>query len=122
MRALPILGIAVLLGACSRDVAVMSAPNLNVYTSYTDKVPGKWLLSVESSTLHQNVHTDGIACAAYSWPIDMNEAFRQSARATFANLADSVELVQGNVPAEGLAQGGYSGVIHVNTDDFRVHL
>lgn len=71
------------LGGCSYQVQTVSAPQLDVYSNYSDKVPGKWALVIEDDAFNQNVHSEGLACAAHSFPLDLRGTFRQSAISTF---------------------------------------
>ena len=122
LHVVALIAIGLICCGCARDVAITSAPNLNVYTSYTAKVPGKWALFVTADPLRKTVRPDGTACAAYNWPVDLSGAFRQSAAATFRNLVEEVDLIDQPVAAETLTAGGYSGIIRINGDDIRTHM
>jgi len=117
-----VLAVALSLSACARNVEVMSAPNLNVYTSYADKMPGKWALFVQASSLRRDVHTDGFQCAAYNYPLNLESSFKESVAATFRNLVTEVNLVNQAPTVASLANDGYAGLIRVNGDDLRAHL
>jgi len=100
----------------------MSAPNLNVYSNYSDKVPGKWMLSVDAASGKRDIHSEGIACAAHVYPVDISSSFRASVEATFQNLAENVEVVDNPPPASTLGAAGYAGVIRVKLDSMRPRL
>lgn len=110
------------LGGCAYQVQTISAPQLDVYSNYSDKVPGKWVLVLEDDTFSQNVHSEGLACAAHSFPLDLRGTFRQSAISTFQNIAGEVDVMDRPLPMDQLASGGYSGEIDIKADNMAVRL
>lgn len=116
------VALAMGLASCARNVEVMSSPNLNVYTSYADKVPGKWALFVQGPALNRDVHTDGLACAAYSYPLKLESSFRQSVAGTFRNLVMDIDVLDQAPTMDTIRSGGYRGLIRVSGDDLRTHL
>lgn len=126
MSAIPkILACALLpaaLQACAFQATTMSAPNLNIYSNYAVKVPGKWLISIDASQANQDVHVEGMTCAAHHYPLDFSSSFKQSVLGTFQNLADEVELVDTPPPASTLGAQGTTGVIHISLDQVNTRL
>ena len=110
------------LSGCTYQVQTVSAPQLNVYSNYTDKVPGKWALVVDDGAFNQAVHSEGLACGAHSFPLDLTATFKQSAIATFQNITGDVDVLDRPIPIEGLAAGGYSGSIEIKADNMSVRL
>jgi hypothetical protein len=120
VAAIAVLGIA--LSGCAYQVETVSAPQLDVYSNYTDKVPGKWALVIEDAGFSQKVHAEGLSCAAHSFPLDLTSSFRQSAIATFQNIAGEVDVLDHAVPIEQIKAQGYAGEIDIKADDMRVRL
>jgi hypothetical protein len=118
--ALAALGMS--LAGCAYQVQTVSAPQLNVYSNYTDKVPGKWALIVDDSAFNQTVHSEGLSCAAHSFPLDLTTTFKQSVIGTFQNIVGEVEVMDHPLPMDGLAAGGYNGQIEIKADNMSVRL
>jgi hypothetical protein len=114
--------LGVIVSACSYQVQTISAPQLDVYSNYERKVPGKWALVVDASQFTHSVKAEGLACAAHNFPVDLRSSFKQSAAATFENIVDSLEVLDTEVPAETLINRGYAGVISVKAEDLRSRL
>jgi hypothetical protein len=111
------------LSGCAYNVQTVSAPELNVYSNYTDKVAGKWALVIDDGgAFRQTVHAEGLACAAHSYPLDLSSTFRQSAIATFQNLVTDADVLDRPIPVEVMAAQGYSGEIEIKTDSMNVKL
>jgi len=111
-----------IVAACSYQVQTVSAPQLDVYSNYEKKVPGKWALIIDSSQFDHTVKAEGINCAAHDYPLDLRSSFKQSVAATFENIVDSIDLMDNPIPAETLTGRGYSGVISIRAEDLRSRL
>lgn len=124
MRSISLAALAALsLCGCAHQVQTLSAPELNVYSNYADKVPGKWALIVDDNgALTQNVHSEGLACAAHSFPMDLSSSFRQSVVATFQNLLGEADVVDHPIPLDSLSARGYAGEIEIKADTLSVKL
>ena len=125
MKIRPLAAVAALgliLSACTYQVQTVSAPQLDVYSNYENKVPGKWALIVDSSQFTHTVKSEGLSCAAHNYPLDLSSSFKQSVAATFENIVDSVEVMDAPIPAETLTSRGYSGVISIRAEDLRSRL
>ncbi|HEX3430177.1 MAG TPA: hypothetical protein VHT03_04755 [Rhizomicrobium sp.] len=125
MKIYPLAATAALcvqLTCCSYQVQTVSAPQLDVYSNYEKKVPGKWALIVDPAQFNHTVKAEGVNCAAHNYPLDLRSSFKQSVAGTFENIVDSVEVVDGAAPAETLTSRGYAGVISVRAEDLRSRL
>ena len=110
------------LGACSYQVPTMSAPQLDVYSNYQDRVPGKWALVVEDDAFKKDIHAEGLNCAAHNYPLDLTSSFKQSAVATFQNITTNVDVLDRPIPTESLTAAGYAGEIEIKAEDMRSRL
>ncbi len=110
------------LTACSYDVSTMSSPQLNIYSNYTNKIPGKWALTVFVNDIGQDVGATGFACSANHYPLTVSSAFAQSSYATFQNMIDDVRALPRPIPASELAQNGFRGIIRVKAEELRARL
>lgn len=115
MRILVLLGL-VLLSGCTQEVAVESAPVLDIPSAYADKIPGTWLVAIDDSKLSTDVVLPAEACSQMDYPLDVARAFDKSVMDTFRGLAEEVR------PADPNAVLGkdYTGVVRVRVDNFRV--
>lgn len=108
--------------ACSYPVTVAPAPALDVYASYTEKLPGKYALLVEATSLSRTIAATGQACSAHNYPANANEAFKVSAVKTIEGLVETIEVVSTPMSRETMGQKGYRGLIIVKADDYSARL
>jgi hypothetical protein len=108
--------VTVLLSACAYNAPVTVSPNLNVYSSYGDKLPGAYALYIEDDEFTQKVHATGYNCSAHSYPIDMTGAFRESTVKTIEQLVEEVDVVQSPMTADEMRRSGKRGQIIVRAD------
>jgi hypothetical protein len=111
-----------LLGACSHPVTAPSAPALNVYTSYSDKIPGRFALVVEAGGWYKIVKPSSHICAAHDFPFDANSAFKESVKRTVEQLVDQVEIFQTPPTRETMNRDNITGTIIIKADTFEPRL
>lgn len=111
-----VIAAAGLLGGCAYNAPVAVTPNLNVYSSYGEKLPGSYALYVDGEAFSQTVRPTGYNCSAHNFPVDMRDSFRQSVVKTMQQLVDEVEVVQNPISADGLVRSGKRGQIIVRAD------
>ncbi len=99
-----------------------TTPNLNVYSNYTNKVPGKWLLMIDAGNGKMDIHSDELACSAHVYPIDVTESFRSSVTKTLQNLTDDIQVTDAPGAASTVAAQGYAGVIRVKLEQLQPRL
>jgi hypothetical protein len=122
MKAL-IVGAAVLsLGACAYQAQTVSSPARNVVTSYTNKVPGKWLLYVEADRLNTTARPEDVSCSAHSFPLDFSQGFPASVRDTLPNVLERVEEVPEPVASDRLKASGARGIVIVRGEQLSSRL
>lgn len=118
-KILALVSVSAAMTACTYQVPVVATPNLNVYSSYSSKLPGNYLLYVEDDALVQSVKATGIACAAHSYPVDARAAFRDATLQTVEQLVEHVELVDTPVQADLLTRQGKAGMIIVRGNEIQ---
>ena len=102
---------AVSLCACTYEVKTTASPALNVYSSYTDKLPGSYALFVQPEP---NFHE----CSAFDFPIDARATFKQSATETMKQLVEKLDPVEQPLTAEQLQAGNYRGQIIIKAEEY----
>lgn len=95
-----------LTSGCAYRAETMTVAAYNVYSSYENKLPGKYLLYVEGAKLNKTIKPSDFNCAAHTYPLELSGGFVGSVRKTFANLVEEVEVVdapvdRGELPARG---------------------
>jgi len=105
------------LGGCAYKAQPIAAGAFDVVTSYSHKLPGKYLLYVASDQLDTVVRPNQLACSAHSFPIEAATGFKGSVRGTLANLIENVEEVSGPVPLDQLRSRGARGLIVVRAEN-----
>ena len=105
-------------GGCSYQVQTATAPQLDVYSDYASKVPGKWALVVDADAYHAAVSPTGMSGALCVFHLDLASSFRDLAAQTFGSLAQ-VDALARPLPADGFASLGYAGEIEITGDGLR---
>lgn len=106
--------------ACAYSAPVDISPNLNVYSAYVDRLPGHYLLYVDTDALSTTVRPTGMNCSAHSFPLDAREVFRTSAVRTIEQLVESVQIVERPVPVSEV--GHARGMIVVRAESLRARV
>lgn len=114
--------LVLLLTGCTYQVAVQPASATAEYTSYTDKVPGKFALYIDAAQMSTSAEQLTQGCPLSKFPINASEAFRTSTVQTFQKIVQTVDVVDAPLPKEELIQKGYRGLISVRADSFIVHM
>lgn len=107
---------AVLLGTiagCQYTAEPPAIGSFNIYSSYDNKVAGKYLLYVDGGQLNRDVKPSDFNCAAHTYPLRLDQSFRDSARLTLSNLVDELEVVPMPVDRESLKSHSARGMIVV---------
>lgn len=102
-----------ILSACQYKAEPPAIGSFNVYSSYENKLAGKYLLYVDASALNKQVKPSDMNCAAHTFPLELSASFASSTQQTFANLVGELQLVQSPVDRQGLAAQGARGMIIV---------
>lgn len=113
---------ALALGGCTYRAETTSAPQLDVYSNYSQKVPGRWAIYVDVDSLNKEVHSQDYTCAAHVYPLDVRSAFRESAIGTFQNLVQNLEVLNHATSSQDLVQRGFAGIIYIRGEDMRARL
>ena len=113
---------AAFLGGCAYKTSAPVSPSYNVYSNYEDKVPGRFALYVNASSMRGEFKVDGLACSAHTYPMDASSAFKTSTLRTLANLVEDIEVVPTPLSRDRLKSGEYDGQIIVELEDMDVRL
>ncbi|SMF38581.1 hypothetical protein SAMN06265365_102421 [Tistlia consotensis] len=116
MRGILALAVLAVLSACSHDVYTPVTPATNIYSSYTDKIPGHWLATVEPPATGGTIKVTGYICSAHDFPLTADTAYLESVRKTLLNVFEEVETVPAeplDKEAETLRTAGALGLIRV---------
>jgi len=112
MKKLSLLLCSVVLAGCASKASVPTSGNYNVYTSYSNKIPGKYGLYVDGSDFEETV-----PCGAFSTSYDGDAAFRLSTFKTFENLFEAVELLDNPIDAQTAKNSGLDGIVLVRSKE-----
>jgi hypothetical protein len=107
---------------CSYKVSAPIAPSYDVYSSYSDKVPGRWVVMVDGGQLKEDFKVSGYVCSAHTFPLDASQAFNASVTRTLENVVEYVEDVQSPLSRDQLASSGYAGLIRVSGEEIDADL
>lgn len=116
-RYLAVAGLAATVSGCQYKAEPLPIAAYNVYSSYGDKLPGKYLLYVDASALSRSIKPSDMNCAAHTFPIDMRTGFTGSVRKTFEPLVAELQVVDKPVDRADLAAQGARGMIMVKGEE-----
>ncbi|MHC1550956.1 hypothetical protein [Phyllobacterium sp. K27] len=114
--------LATALAGCAYKAEPLAVGSYNVYSSYDNKLPGKYLLFVEGNALNKTIKPSDMNCAAHSFPLALSGGFTGSVRKTFENLVTSLEVVDSPVDRGELAAKGAKGMIIVKGEEVNARL
>lgn len=120
MRGLLIAGAAALtLGGCAYRAETGITPANTMVTSFSQKVPGRWLAYVEADRLTDSARVVGMQCSAHTFPLDFRTGFPASVRDTLPNVLESVETINSPAGGDAAANKGNRGVITIRGESVR---
>ena len=125
MKIITLLIASTALLGCSvtHNVNVGNAPAIDLYSSYNDKVPGKWALVLETSKLAAlSVVPDGSSCRGHKHNIDVAHSFAPSIISTLSNVFESVVIERTTLSRSLASEAGYRGQIIVRGETFDAEL
>ena len=122
MRNAFVILIGVTLAGCAYKADPIAAPSYNVVTSFSSKVPGKWLLAVDATALNQTIKPSGMACSAHNFPLELSDAFKTSVAQTLKNVFEQVEDIPTPIPGDQAQRRGAQGVIVIRGEEVRGRL
>ena len=109
--------VSIPLASCAHKEEPISSGSYDVVTSYSKRLPGKYLLYIDATTLNTTIRPRSVECAAHSFPIEGENGFSGSIRATLANVVETVEVVGEPIPADRLSARGARGLIVVRSEN-----
>jgi hypothetical protein len=104
-----------MLGGCAVLPDALPISRLDVPSSYTQRVPGRWALVVPDTRFNTEIEAPSLACGGMSFPIDMDRAYRQYLVQGFGQIADEVVPVDHLLSEGEIRSGRFSGQIVVGS-------
>ncbi len=117
MRLVLCAAAAALLSGCAYKAQAPVRPALDVYNNYADKIPGKYALFVDGSTLNRTARIRGFQCSAHNFPVEAAESFELSALRTLEQLVDGIERVDTPLDSPSMVARGLTGQIIIKAID-----
>lgn len=105
---------------CSYQVQPTAAPAMNVYSSYTDEIPGSWFLVMDDSLVNisREIKPSSYLCSAHKYPIAVGDALKSSISGTLDSVFENV-MERSSMPSrDELMANNSNGTILVNLDAF----
>lgn len=122
MKLLATAAVALLLAGCSYAAKPIAVGSYNVYSSYSNKLPGKYFLFVDATLMDRTIKPADFNCSAHSFPIQLSGSFGESVRQTLSNLVGEIELVTTPVDRTELLKRGAKGMIVVRGESMDARL
>jgi hypothetical protein len=101
---------------CAYEAKPVSVPAFDTVTSFSTRVPGKWLLYVDGSRMDAIVRARDAGCSAHTFPLQGSSSFASSVRQTLANLFEKIEEVQSPITVSEARTRGARGLIVVRSE------
>lgn len=120
MLLLPVL----VLAGCAYNVQPAATKAVNIYSSYENKVPGKWIVVFDPSVrdLSRDVKPASYVCSAHHYPVQFGDSLAVSLKHTFQALVEDVEERSTLPTTDELIKMGAIGSALVRVDDFSPRL
>jgi hypothetical protein len=113
----------ILFSSCSYQIAPTSAPASNIYSSYDRKIPGRWVLVIDESTIFSRVIKPSSAtCSAHKYPFNSGNTILSSIHQTLNNVFDEISLHQTVPSIDAMERNNISGVVLIRLEDFSPRL
>ncbi len=108
---------ALALSACASPVDPAPVAPQIVTSSYGEKIPGRYALYVDGSSLRADARMVGFLCSAFHWPIDAENTFKQSVAGSLQNVFTDITLISSpNMPS------GYDGMVIVRGESLEIEV
>jgi hypothetical protein len=118
------IALCAIASGCAYNVQPTTARAVNIYSSYENKIPGKYAIVLDESlrSVNRDVRPATYVCSAHSFPIALGDTLVISVKRTLdAVFEDALE--RPSMPsAEAMKRDGLSGAILVKLDDFAPRL
>ncbi|MDG4868394.1 hypothetical protein P8631_10330 [Guyparkeria sp. 1SP6A2] len=121
-RAIVVCLAAVLFSGCAYNSNAPVSASYDVYSSYGDKVPGRYALYIDGGDFKGDFKPLGFACSAHTYSQDATGAFEQSVIKTFENIIVTVEPVDSPLSFEELKSRNLDGQIVVRGEEMDVRI
>jgi hypothetical protein len=120
MRGICFVALILIVSACAYSVQPVSTRALNLYSAYENKVPGNFVLVMDSSIreVNREVTPASYVCRAHRFPIAVGDSLAISIKQTLESIFEQVREQGSAPPADQLSNLGFNGVILVRLDDF----
>ena len=110
------------MSGCSYTVPTDISPATNIYSNYSDKVPGRFALYVDAEEMAGDFKVSGYACSAHTYPVDARSAFIGSVQSTMENIVEEVEIVPRPMDSSTMLSRDLKGMILVEVQDLDIDL
>lgn len=119
-----LLAMVLCLSGCAYNVQPAATKAVNIYSSYENKVPGKWVIVFELGVrdLSRDVKPASYVCSAHHYPVQFGDSLAISLKHTFQALVEDVEERSTLPTTDELIKMGAVGSAVVRVDDFSPRL
>ena len=112
------------LSSCAYKVQPISTEAINIYSSYENKIPGKFAVVLDDNIRYINREVRPVShfCSAHSYPITLGDSIAVSVKRTLDSIFENT-IEQSTFPSnETMAKLDLRGTILVKMDDFSPRL
>jgi hypothetical protein len=115
-----LLAVLASLQGCSYHVPTDVSPAVNIYSSYGNKIPGKYYLVLDDDmkNINRKIAPTSHICSAHTYPINVQSAFSVSVTSTLENVFEEVVETRQMPDAAFLRKNNGDGVVFVRLKRF----
>ena len=110
------------MAGCTYNSTAPVSASYDVYSNYSDKIPGRYALHIEGEEFSGDFKPQGYNCSFHTFSQDASGAFSQSIVKTFENLIDYVEPVEYPLDRNDITMRGLDGQIIVKAENMDVRI
>lgn len=111
----------VLLAGCAYNVQPPISPAINIYSSYEDKLPGRYIVVLDDSlrNLNREISPSSYICSAHRYPLELGGALSSSVKQTLDQSFEETMEQRTNPPLAAIQETGAAGVVLVRLDSLQ---
>jgi len=112
------------MSACSYNVQPTSAPAVNVYSSYDEKIPGNWAVVIDEDTtvINREISPSSYVCSAHNYPFSTGNTMTVSIQRTMSQIFEET-VNRSMIPSiDEMTKSMMDGYVFVRLDSFSPRL
>lgn len=110
-RVVLLVAVTSTLTACGDNSAPLAVPTPMPITAYTERIPGRWALVVDTDGASADVTPSGMRCEHFDYPLDLGTPLRQAGLEALGQAAAEMRVVDHRLSRSELESQNITGVV-----------